>query len=671
VSATIDTVIFNTAEVIPSARLAAQGRSPDWRRLANELFLPRLVNASATPLLSGVGAYPGAVCGHLVMRGSAFEALRWAAAEHGISIPIVFAVDDGSADDGEILAHAVGLISSGRSPNAWCAVQAKSEGIPAVIGVKASFNPKAPVVAQRTLAISTEDGREVSLSFEAQTIEVTTADGRRVLLREGDSVTLDGASGGVYVGEGVENPPARQAFYLLADMLEEALERFGPVDAWTRIAQTETYRAREAEFEALVRRAEFLRFCRLLGDAKDHVHLTVMGCGNTSHGAILARLFFADYSVDANGRFQVLPTTALSGVGLLRTERSFRGPRELNALRALIIGENLCNPSRYQAAREIFAEHQQAWLRTVLRANSGCPTVVRALCMPLNKLFPVDLDLSELCREYGIDEGSARQRIEQNFREVETFHGCRGARLHMLRPDLTKLEIEGILRAGADVMAQGGQVDVSILVATVTFPEEIAQYIEWYDGVYDRLLAEGLRLPSARLSTMIETSAAYHSIERFFDLRGRHIALKGCLFGCNDLTAATLNLNRTDAVRTVIPRYIDLGILPGNPFATLHVDTVGRVIIQGLERIRAAAPGGDLLIGVAGEQAADLQTVRWLAEHAAPKGLDYVAASGDMILGSLMESATVGRDIAASSADIAALLSRGELRSAVVAAAKE
>jgi pyruvate,orthophosphate dikinase len=173
----------------------------------------------------------------------------------------------------------------------------------------------------------------------------------------------------------------------------------------------------------------------------------------------------------------------------------------------------------------------------------------------------------------------------------------------MLRRDLTELEIEGILRAAADVMAQGGRVDLSILVATVTFPEEIAHYIDWYDGVYDRLLAEGLRLPSVRLSMMIETSAAYHLLDRFFRLRGRHIALRGALFGCNDLTAATLNLNRTDAVRAVIPEYIKLGILPGNPFTMLHVDTVGRVVTQGLERIRAAAPDGDLLIGIGGRSA--------------------------------------------------------------------
>jgi hypothetical protein len=47
------------------------------------------------------------------------------------------------------------------------------------------------------------------------------------------------------------------------------------------------------------------------------------------------------------------------------------------------------------------------------------------------------------------------------------------------------------------------------------------------------------------------------------------------------------------------------------------------------------------------------------------------AASGDMILAALAQSAPVERDVTASSADIAALLSRGELHSAVVAAAKE
>jgi hypothetical protein len=58
VSTTIDTVIFNTDEAIPSAPLAAQGR----------------------------------------FTRAAFDALRSAAEEYGISVSVVFAVDDGSAD---------------------------------------------------------------------------------------------------------------------------------------------------------------------------------------------------------------------------------------------------------------------------------------------------------------------------------------------------------------------------------------------------------------------------------------------------------------------------------------------------------------------------------------------------------------------------------------------
>src|SRR5690349_30272 len=119
---------------------------------------------------------------------------------------------------------------------------------------------------------------------------------------------------------------------------------------------------------------------------------------------------------------------------------------ELDALRALILGADLCDPELYETAKTNFAQHHAKWLEAVLRVNSGCPTVVRALCMPLNKLFPTDLDYSPFCRRYGISEATARQRVESHFREMETFHGCRGARLHMLRQDLAELEIDSILR---------------------------------------------------------------------------------------------------------------------------------------------------------------------------------------------------------------------------------
>lgn len=616
----------------------------DLRRLADRLFKADVSLEGVTPAFSGLGVYPGPALGYLVIRPETYRALRSAGGK-GSAVPVIYAVDDGTCVDFDILSESEGLIASDGSPNAWCAVQAKCEGIPTVIGVNGTFHVTEPRLVEREILVESAGAEAIRITIQAQEVEIVNEDGRKVIVREGDVVVLDGDTGWVYVNAGIslKMPPAREAFYMLVDVLQESLERFGPVDGWDRLTETEAYRSNRVRFAELVRTPEFRQFTDLLRTARESASLKVMAAGHTEEGAILARLFFADFEVDPNGDLMVVPTTEYSGVGLLRSERCFRKPKELDALRALILGDDVVDPDRYRAAKAIVAEHEAAWLASILRSNSGCPSVVRGLCVPLNKLFPPELDLSGLCRHYGIDEERARVRIEQNFREAETFHGCRGARLHMLRRDLTELEIESILRAGAKVLKEGGEVDLTILVAMVTFPQEIAHYIEWFDGVYDRLLAEGLRLPQTKLSMMIETSTAYHLIDRFFLLRGKHIALKGALFGGNDFTAATLNFNRRDAVRTVIPNYIKLGILPANPFLTIHPDTVGRLMIDALDRIRKVAMDHDLLIGIGGEQSGDLESVRWLTRHAAPMGLSYVATSADMMVHALMASAMSGR----------------------------
>lgn len=263
--------------------------------------------------------------------------------------------------------------------------------------------------------------------------------------------------------------------------------------------------------------------------------------------------------------------------------------------------------------------------------------------MPFNKLFPENLDLDAIANKYPMDIISARRKIQEELHESETFHGCRGVRLHMLRRDLAILEIEAILIAAKDNYAVGGNIDLTILVSMVTFPEEISFYVEMFDLVYERMLARKITLPTVRLATMIETSAIYHNIESFVNKKGRHIQFAGALFGGNDFTAATLNLNRHDAVKTVIPHYMELGILRHNPFLSLHTETVGQTICSGLRRIRRACDGRSLTIGFGGEQASDTRSVAWLTRHAAPEGLNYVTTSPDRIMDALLAAASTNK----------------------------
>jgi pyruvate,orthophosphate dikinase len=92
-------------------------------------------------------------------------------------------------------------------------------------------------------------------------------------------------------------------------------------------------------------------------------------------------------------------------------------------------------------------------------------------------------------------------------------------------------------------------------------------------------------------------------------------------FGTNDLTQTTWGLSRDDAEVSFLPAYRESGLLPSDPFSTLDVAGVGRLVRLAAEEGRATRP--DLGLGVCGEHGGDPESVRFFDAA----GLDYVSCS--------------------------------------------
>jgi len=82
----------------------------------------------------------------------------------------------------------------------------------------------------------------------------------------------------------------------------------------------------------------------------------------------------------------------------------------------------------------------------------------------------------------------------------------------------------------------------------------------------------------------------------------------------------TYGYSRDDAA-SFLPAYIELGILPDDPFGTIDQPGVGELVSIATERGRAAKPG--LKVGVCGEHGGDPRSITFF--HGA--GLDYVSCS--------------------------------------------
>jgi pyruvate,orthophosphate dikinase len=91
-------------------------------------------------------------------------------------------------------------------------------------------------------------------------------------------------------------------------------------------------------------------------------------------------------------------------------------------------------------------------------------------------------------------------------------------------------------------------------------------------------------------------------------------------FGTNDLTQMALGLSRDDSSK-YLGAYIEQGIYPADPFATLDIEGVGLLVKLGAEQGRRVRP--DLKLGICGEHGGDPASIAFCHKI----GLDYVSCS--------------------------------------------
>jgi len=92
-------------------------------------------------------------------------------------------------------------------------------------------------------------------------------------------------------------------------------------------------------------------------------------------------------------------------------------------------------------------------------------------------------------------------------------------------------------------------------------------------------------------------------------------------FGTNDLTQTTFGISRDDAESGFLVEYQQRNILEENPFGTLDVAGVGKLMKMAVEMGRQTRP--DLEVGICGEHGGDPKTIAFCHQI----GLNYVSCS--------------------------------------------
>jgi pyruvate, orthophosphate dikinase len=305
------------------------------------------------------------------------------------------------------------------------------------------------------------------------------------------------------------------------------------------------------------------------------------------------------------------------GVGLCRTEHMFMAADRQPKMQRMIMAED---EAGRRAALDQLVMLQQDDFEQIFEAMEGLPITIRLLDPPLHEFMPDRFELVEQVAEArlrGAPETGALEHTLERVRalaEGNPMLGTRGVRLGLIHPEIYEMQARAIFRAALAVRRRAGHAPrVEVMIPLVAYAEELAVA---RDLVLRVAVEEGVEPDrDFTLGTMIELPRACLVAGEI----ARHAEFFS--FGTNDLTQTGLGFSRDDIEATIVPHYVQTGIVERSPFATIDERGVGELVQIAIERGRAVRPG--LEVGICGEHGGDPASIHFFDRA----GLDYVSCS--------------------------------------------
>jgi pyruvate,orthophosphate dikinase len=201
------------------------------------------------------------------------------------------------------------------------------------------------------------------------------------------------------------------------------------------------------------------------------------------------------------------------------------------------------------------------------------------------------------------------------LRESNPMLGLRGVRLGILIPELTRMQVRAVIEAACEVTREGGKVIPEIMIPLTSHVNELRRQREVLELEAGKVMEERGIQVKYKVGTMVEVPRAALTADQIAEYA------EFLSFGTNDLTQTTFAMSRDDAESGFLMRYLADGILPSNPFATLDEDGVGKLMRMAVTEARKTRP--DIETGVCGEHGGDPASIA-ICDRL---GLDYVSCS--------------------------------------------
>ncbi len=287
------------------------------------------------------------------------------------------------------------------------------------------------------------------------------------------------------------------------------------------------------------------------------------------------------------------------GIGLTRTEHMFFGEGKIGPMREMILSDDV--ESRKKALAKILPLQREDF-EGIFKVMDGRPVTIRTIDPPLHEFLPHDeAGQKEMAKAMGLTPNKIKERVE-SLAEFNPMLGFRGCRLGIMYPEITEMQARAIFEAAANVKKGGQEVFPEVMIPLVGNVKELAdqerivrrvaqEVIEQTGVKFDYLVGTMIEVPRGAI-----TAAEIATVAEFFS------------FGTNDLTQTTMGLSRDDSGR-FLPEYVNREIYPVDPFVSIDQTGVGFLMKHAVAEGRSVKP--NLKIGICGEHGGDPASVEF------------------------------------------------------------
>jgi pyruvate,orthophosphate dikinase len=426
-----------------------------------------------------------------------------------------------------------------------------------ILTARGGVSSHAALVARQMGKVCVCGAAALHVDYDKRTLKVG-----KTTYKEGDFLSIDGTAGTVYAGE-VPTAPS------------EVVQ--GLIQGNKRAQKSGTYQ----------------NFVQLMGWCKKATKMVVRTNADTPEQTAQAVAFGA------------------VGIGLTRTEHMFFEGERIDAMREMILSDNV---EAREAALAKLLPFQRKDFFGIFKALNGFPATIRFLDPPLHEFLPHTKEQQlDLAKKLGIKVEVIMNRVAE-LHEFNPMLGFRGCRLGICYPEITRMQARAVIEAAVEAKKKGIKAKPEIMIPLVGFAKELEIQVAAVHAEAKAVMKETKTRVSYSVGTMIEiprgalTADEVAKTAEFFS------------FGTNDLTQTTLGMSRDDSGSFLAP-YAENEIMPKNPFASIDQTGVGQLMEIAIAKGRQTRP--DIKLGICGEHGGDPDSVKFCHKL----GLAYVSCS--------------------------------------------